>query len=372
MNFSPSDIARLYGVPKTLTGKGQVLGIISLGERARKGELRGDFTRMQRKFPHIHFKDLARAPAAGATGPAIETHIDVEVANALCPEARLIVYCTANDMAALADALAAAIADDVDVVSISWGMAEADMASGDIARIEVQLDRARQAGITVCAASGDFGASGQMDPKSGAARNRADGAVSCIYPASSPLVLSCGGTTLRRLPDGSATEVVWNDTDLLGAPHTGRASGGGVSAQFDRPGWQSGIEIASADGAAGRGRILPDVAALAALVWRITDQEGRTELWGGTSAVAPFYAGLVALANQCRTEKGKSRLGYLNPRLYSLARRLSPRIFTDVFHGHNRILPDGRGYDAGPGFDACTGWGTPLAERLIAELADLP
>jgi kumamolisin len=189
--------------------------------------------------------------------------------------------------------------------------------------------------------------------------------VHCIYPGSSPQVLCCGGTRFVEAR-GFRREVVWNDTATRGL-----ATGGGVSDQFARPDWQADLAIASANAQAITGRILPDVAAVAALRdWTFFDAGGTRDLQGGTSAVAPFYAALVALAGQQRRAAGKAPLGFLNDRLYALA--AAGGLFNDITEGHNRVLPDGKGYRAQPGFDACTGWGTPRIAELLAALAGLP
>jgi kumamolisin len=377
--WTPKHVARHYGFPADLNGHGQTIAVINLGEHLDLDELRGDLARAALPAPPMRQVPLpaARAPA-GTPGKAddpgtvfaIETHIDAEILAAICPAAVLAIYscaaATADDIAA---ALQAAVSDDADVISISWGSAEDGLTSGQRARVQAALHQARDAGITVCAAAGDAGAAGVFDAKGRPVYGLDNGIpqVKCIFPASSDLVLACGGTSLMKDESG-LHEVVWND-----AGSDGWIGGGGVSTAFDRPDWQARLNLAvppaHGPGTFGpRGRVLPDVAGLAAMGdWAIWYRGGKEGLLGGTSAVAPLYAALIALANQKRRRQGKARLGFVNDRLYALAARGG--LFTGIVAGSNRLTPDGPGYDAATGFDACTGWGVPRADRLIAALA---
>jgi kumamolisin len=364
--WTPQDFACHYGVPKGLDGSGQTIAVIDMGEALDLAELARDFRHLKLPMPEISVVLVDGATGSSNDPAATETHIDVEVLGAICPAAHLRVYLCANTFSALPHAIARAVQDGADVLSISWGLSEDDMGSLDIAQIETALEAASQAGVSVCAAAGDGGASCYTDATSGQLAPRPKGGVSCVYPASSIHVLACGGTELIKGPAG-LREVVWNN-----AANGGRATGGGVSKQFQPPEWQAGFDIPSANKGASAGRILPDVAAAAALGdWRFFKQGGaREELRGGTSAVTPFFAGLIALANQKRAATGKSRLGPVAPALYAAAAKGG--LFNDITEGDNRIPAAGEGYSAGPGFDACTGWGSPRAAALIDALAAIP
>jgi kumamolisin len=186
-------------------------------------------------------------------------------------------------------------------------------------------------GITVCVASGDSGSNDGIR----------DGSDHVDFPASSPFVLGCGGTTLQATRSAITSEVVWND----GA--NGGASGGGISSFFPAPSWQAGKKAIQSDGASivltKRG--VPDVAGDAdpntGYNVRI---DGTDTVIGGTSAVAPLWAGLIARINQTT---GTS-VGYLNPQLYS-----KPQALRDITRGNNGD------FEAAMGWDACTGLGTP-------------
>jgi kumamolisin len=377
--WTPTHVARHYAFPADLNGHGQTIAVINLGEHLDLDELRGDLARAALPAPPMRQVLLPAAkPAAAApqtTGDpgtmfAIESHIDAEILAAICPAAALVIYsCAAATADDMAGALQAAVADGRDVISISWGSAEDGLTSGQRSRVQAALRQARDAGITVCAAAGDAGAAGMFDARGRPVYGVEDGTpqVKCSFPASSDLVLACGGTSLVA-DDTGLHEAVWND-----AAADGWIGGGGVSTAFDRPAWQTRLNLAvppaHGPGTLGpRGRILPDVAGLAAMGdWAIWYRGGREGLLGGTSAVAPLYAALIALANQKRRQHGKPRLGFVNDRLYALAAQGG--LFTSIVAGSNRLTPEGPGYDAAPGFDACTGWGVPRADRLIAALA---
>ena len=212
-----------------------------------------------------------------------------------------------------------------------------------------QYDQAFQdaaaVGVTVCVATGDAGSSDGVD----------DGLAHVDFPASSPNALACGGTTLNTNAAGSAitSEVVWNDT-----ADGGGATGGGISDQFALPSYQDNAGVPPSVNAGARvGRGVPDVAANAdpntGYEVRV---DGSSVVVGGTSAVAPLWAGLVALLNQ---SLGKP-VGFLNPNLYgSIAQ---DGVFRDITSGNNGA------YSAGPGWDACTGWGVADGTKLLAAL----
>jgi kumamolisin len=201
------------------------------------------------------------------------------------------------------------------------------------------LHLAALSGITICAASGDDGARNQVN----------DGKPHVDFPASSPWVLAIGGTRLIAEKDSIKSEVVWSGT------------GGGVSDVFPQPEWQSGVKVpARADGQPGRG--VPDVAANAdPETGYMVEIDGQWAVIGGTSATAPLWAGLIALLNQ-----GLGRpIGYLNPVLYKNIG--SSGAFHGIVTGNNGV-GGVKGYSAGPGWNACTGWGSPDGKRLLEAL----
>lgn len=300
------------------------------------------------------------SPTDAQDGFESEVMLDVEVAAGVCPKAKLALYFGAWSDAGWLAALDAALQDKVNdpsVISISWGASE----DGDlwtqqaIQQVNESLSDAVALGITVCAASGDDGSSNA----------ETDGRAHVCFPASSPLVLAVGGTSV---PSDAAADVVWKAGNGLKA-FGGGSSGGGVSAVSPRPAWQSGIAIASVNPGAIAGRVLPDLAANAD--WTASPYfsfvDGAVQPSGGTSAATPLVAALIVRINQARQGAGKPRVGYLTPKLYqaSGASTVGAAACTPVTSGDNATAAVG-GYAANGGFSAVSGWGVPNGEALAA------
>lgn len=357
----PIQVAKFYDFPMKYTGKGQSIAIISLGGQLDTDELKSDFRDLRiSPAPDIKVVDLPGISQQQNAQPTGESHLDVEVIGSICPEASITIYRGPNP-GGFADAIQAAVDADNSVISISWGGPE--QPGEDQSKMEAVLQKARERGITVCAAAGDGGSSDERGQDGNPAP--APGNVAQVdYPASSPNVLACGGTELIKEKNGQLTQWVWNNTPR------GGAGGGGVSSVFPLPNYQekAGINIPSVN-TGQSGRVVPDLAGLAAGGdWEIYDS-GRGEKVGGTSAVAPLWASFIALVNEARAQSGKPRLGFINDRLYELASRGD--LFAEITEGNNKISPDYPGYDATPGFDACTGWGTPIGSSLAEALTQL-
>ena len=206
-------------------------------------------------------------------------------------------------------------------------------------------------GITVCAASGDHGSADE--PSAGW-----DGKIHVDHPACDDLVLGCGGTQIV-----SGTDVVWNDGtpfDVNVPGGGGWASGGGISVLFPVPPYQASAPLPVSLVTGQKGRGVPDIAMSATDYFsRVDNSEGAS---GGTSAVAPLMAALVARLNQA---KG-TRVGFLNPFLYANAGK---GLLQEVTSGTNAIKDTIKGYQAGPGWNACTGLGTPNGTAILSALA---
>jgi kumamolisin len=229
------------------------------------------------------------------------------------------------------------------VISISWGGPESTWTQQSLTALDEACQSAAALGVTITVAAGDNGSS------DGGTGNNVD------FPASSPHVLACGGTTLQATGAAITSEVVWNETSINEG-----ATGGGVSTVFPQPSWQTSAS-APIPPPATPGRGVPDVAGDADPSTGYTIRvDGQTIVIGGTSAVAPLWAGLVAVANQQLGLKYGSTVGLLNPALYAAKAAAS---FNDITQGNNGT------FSAGPGWDACTGLGSPIAARLIPLLA---
>ena len=347
-SHSPPEVARIYNFPTRLDGSGQRIAVIELGGGYRLAEMQAYFKGLDLPMPRItdvSVNGVVNSPGAG--GPDSEVALDVQVIGAIVPGAELLVYFSTPDERGMIDAVNKAVFDgrEPTVISISFGAQEDSFTDQAREALDQAFRAAAALGITVCAASGDYGYS-DMD---GMGSVRVEGVPARVdYPASSPYVLGCGGTSLKRT-DGGIHEVVWGD----GATGTG----GGVSECYPLPSWQEKAGVPASMNPSGfRGRGVPDVAGNADghTGYRVY-HGGRTHVQGGTSAVAPLWAALIAQVNQSLG----TRVGYLNPLLYET---IAPAGFNTVVHGTNG------GYSAGFGWDPCTGHGTPDGTRLLDAL----
>jgi kumamolisin len=341
VSYSPTEVAALYAYPSG-DGAGQCVALIELGGGFVPADLETYFSGLGVGSPTVLAVSVDQAtntPTGSADGPDGEVMLDVEVVGAIAPRARIAVYFAPNTDAGFLDAITTAIHDTTNkpsVISISWGGPESTWTSQAKTAMDSAFQAAAALGITVCVASGDNGAS---DGVSGGGDN-------VDFPASSPFALACGGTSLRAQTTRIASETVWNDGT------SGGASGGGISDFFNAPTWQSGLSALKAKGQriplTMRG--IPDVAGDAdpetGYAVRI---DGTDTVIGGTSAVAPLWAALIARINGLT---GKAA-GYMNPQLYA-----NPGALRDVTSGNNGD------FDATGGWDACTGLGSPNGSAL--------
>jgi kumamolisin len=341
VSFTPTQVASLYGFPSG-TGEGQCVAIIELGGGYRPADLQAYFAGLDVGSPKVSAVSVdhgRNAPTGEVTGPDGEVMLDIEVVGSIAPAANIVVYFSPNTDAGFHDAVTTAIHDATNkpsVVSISWGGPESTWTAQAMTVMDDAFQAAAAMGITVCVASGD---SGSTDGVS-------DGNDHVDFPASSPYALACGGTSLRANQSAITSEVVWND----GA--NGGASGGGISSFFPTPGWQLGKKATHRGGAsiALTKRGVPDVAGDADPQTGYNVRiDGTDTVIGGTSAVAPLWAGLIARINQTTG----TPVGYVNPMLYS-----KPQALRDIISGSNGD------FEAANGWDACTGLGTPNGPAL--------
>lgn len=344
--YTPVELAKLYDFPLGLDGSGQCIGIIELGGGYRSADLKAYFKKLGIATPKVLTVRVDGGKNLPSTSDSAdgEVMLDIEVAAAIAPKARIAVYFAPNTDKGFLDAITKAIHDKThkpSVISISWGAAEANWTQQAMASYDQAFQTAAALGITICCAAGDNG-SGDGVP---------DHLAHVDFPASSPHVLGCGGTKLLANNNTIASETVWNE-----GPQS--ATGGGVSDFFQVPAYQQGVKVPpSANPSKKIGRGVPDVAGDAdpntGYVVRV---DGEEFVIGGTSAVAPLWAGLIALMNQ---KLGKP-VGFLNPLLYgSLA---GNGCFQDITVGNNGVYPSHAGWDA------CTGWGSPKGSQLLHAL----
>jgi subtilase family serine protease len=360
--YSPQAYQVAYGVAPLLSrgidGRGEIVVMPELAATPPSTDIRQDLAAFDRKFglpgATLHVVNtLARSATPYLTGD--EEVTDTEMVHAIAPGATLEVVLVpasaTSGRATVAAAISKVIQDSVGlhaaVVSISASEGEHFLTRTEVNEIDAALEQARQHHVTVVASSGDTGAIADDGPP-----------VQVSLPASDPLVLAVGGTTLDASPGGAYLgEMAWNEgTD---------ASGGGYSSLFPRPSYQDGVARARAT------RGVPDVAANAdpSTAMALAYGDGELRPASGTSAAAPLWAGVIALADQ----QAGVPLGFVNPALYAIARGADYRqAFHDVTTGDNSVLwPTGvfTGYTAGPGWDPVTGWGSPDAQYLVPLLA---
>lgn len=349
VSYLPTQVAKLYDFPTSANGQGETIAIIELGGGYTLNDLNTYFQQLNVKTPHITAVSVGGAhnqPTGDPNGPDGEVMLDIEVAGAVAPGASVAVYFAHNTDAGFLRAVTQAIHDKVrkpSVLSISWGGPEASWTAQALNAFDQAFQAAAMMGTTVCVASGDNGSSDGLT----------DGLAHVDFPASSPHALACGGTRLIGSGTTISSETVWNDGTQ------GGATGGGVSEFFTLPGWQASANVppsANPGGKVGRGS--PDVAGDADPVTGYQVRvDGENAIIGGTSAVAPLVAGLIALINQSLG----TPVGYLNPFLYTKTSSASG-VFHDIGTGNNGA------YQARAGWDACTGLGSTNGTKLLGAL----
>ena len=351
VSYTPAQVGQLYDFPAGVNGQGQTIAIIELGGGYVQSDLNSYFSAIgispPPKVSAVSVDGAANKPTGSSDGPDSEVMLDIEVAGAVAPGAKIVVYFAPNTDAGFLDAINQAVADkknNPSIISISWGGPESTWTPQSLQSYNSALQAAAAVGVSVCVAAGDDGATD----------GEKDGQEHVDFPASSPYALACGGTHLVGSGSTISDEQVWNDLPK------GGATGGGVSQTFPLPAWQAKANVPpSANPGHFVGRGVPDVAGDAdpGTGYQVK-VDGDSIVVGGTSAVAPLWAGLIACFNSAL----KTSLGFLNPTLYQQIASVAGT-FRDITSGNND------GYQAGPGWDACTGWGSPNGAAILQALA---
>jgi kumamolisin len=346
-SYMPDQVASHYGFPAGMTGTGESIGIVAFQGGYFPRDLKIHFERLGLDVPRVTTVPVRGTGKTGAM-PHIEVAACIQVAGVAAPGAHLIIYVAPRTVEGLFRAVCRAIHDGTNkpsVVSIGWGAAEAAWTPQSMHAFDLLFKTAASMGVTVCCAAGDFGSSNGITGRLAHAS----------FPASSPQVSACGGTTLN--PSGE--ETVWNDGP------GGGAGGGGISDFFSRPYWQESAEAPqSINPGKHRGRGLPDVAANACPMtgYRIIF-DGKDVVVGGTSVACSLWAGLIALLNQ----RLSCPVGFLNPLLYGRIAKVQGAV-RNITVGNNDLTGLVGGYQAGPGWNACAGWGTPNGDLIASAL----
>jgi kumamolisin len=372
--LGPSQLEQRYNFP-TQSAQGQNVGIAEFGGTYYPNDLSKFCEQHGLQMPQLTVVNAGQQPPSPSEVEALpeaqrketeddsgEVMMDIEIVAGMCQGAEIFVFFSTFDQKGWIDLLNKVISGvpaHTPVLSVSWGLAEdsPDWSKAALQEVNQRLEAAAHVGITVLAASGDDGSGDQVE----------DSKAHVNFPATSPFVLSVGGTMLEGEGEG-ASEVVWWNT-----PGTrsggGGSTGGGVSVIFKRPAWQT-VKVASVNHNAIDGRIVPDIAALAGPPMYDLQILGQRGASGGTSAATPLWASLIArLLAAGKPSQGPT---FLAPLLYANAASGQPvgqLGCTDITEGNNISKPHpDKGYAAGPGYDAVSGWGVPNGKQLLDEL----
>jgi subtilase family serine protease len=382
---TPGQLRVAYGIQPLLhegvDGRGQTVVLPEFAETGpaappKVSDIRQDLADFDSRFGLPPAQIQVITTLAGSSGApwlaSVEEVVDTEMVHAVAPGAAIRellvapadVSTPANEAAtfAIQDRIAAS---DGDVISLSGGFGEHFASPADVSTINPSLEYSAARRVTFVASSGDGGAISDLGTFGSSTPVK-----EVSLPASDPLVLAVGGTSLKANPVTGAyvSETALNTLPGVVDGHS-KASGGGFSHLFAKPAYQDGVP------GIGATRGVPDVAGDGssssdmAFVFAAPGGAYAALPEGGTSVAAPLWAGLIALADQ---EAGHP-LGLVNPAIYQIARGpLYHQAFHDVATGNNSVVLNGgtiTGYRAGPGWDPVTGWGSPDAQVLVPLIA---
>jgi kumamolisin len=360
------EVARLYNYPSGLKGDGQCIALIELNMLDRKGRVNGtgfkrsDIATFFKKFGLPVPEIVSVGVDGGGNKPGKsksdgEVVLDIEVAGAVAPGAKIAIYFAPNTTNGFIDAVNAAVHDKVhrpSIISISWGWSEDELPDAFLDGMNDAFRAAAALGITVCTSAGDYGSAGM--------ESHWDGKPHVEFPSSSPLVLACGGTTLEASNGKIKREIVWNQGARRGA------GGGGISNIFPLPPYQKKIKPPKSPNRF-EGRGVPDVAGNADRSGYQAFLNGRSRPGGGTSAVAPLMAGLIARINEHLVQRSGKTAGFINPLIYKAA---GNSVFRDITTGNNDLHGNLAGkYRARVGWDPCSGLGVADGAKLLKLLS---
>lgn len=381
LGLSPADFATLYGldgVYPSARGAGQKIAIV-----ARTNVFLSD-VRSFRGFFGLPPKDPVVVVNGDDPGvlygdiALVETNLDIEWSGGLAPDADVLVVVSKTTLITDGIDLSCLYAVDQNlagILSVSYDACEPKLATEEVSFFTNLWAQAAAQGISVVVSAGDAGAADCDNGKS-------VGTVAAVNGlGSSPYATSVGGTQFddggnpslywgstndpvtRKSVAGPIPEVAWNESGTVPGGSGLLAGGGGASILYGRPTWQS---VPGAP--AGTQRLVPDIAVNAGgrVPYYLVSAGALFPVYG-TSASAPAFAGIAALLH----EVAGGRLGSLNPSLYALGRRQyadeAASVFRDVTSGTNSV-PGVTGWNAGPGYDAVTGLGSPDGPALAAAL----
>jgi hypothetical protein len=336
-DFIGHDFRAAYAPGVTLTGQGQVIGLFQFGPYFSNNiPVYEQYAGLPSNIvvTNVLLDGVSGVPAPGADDG--EEALDIEMAMSMAPGAVIVVY----EGNSAYDILNRMATDGFcKQISCSWGFLPAPSGMDTIF-----LEFAAQ-GQTMFVASGDGGAYNASQ--------------SIFAPGDDPYITSVGGTSLTTSGAGGP----WQSETTWGG------SGGGLSATYGIPSYQQGLNFSANHGSTSQ-RNFPDVSMLADVVIFWVYKNGQTGTVGGTSAAAPLWGGFMALVNQQAVANGRNTIGTFNSSVYSLGKGATyTSVFHDITTGNNFNAGSPTNYPAVPGYDLCTGWGTPNGINFINALA---
>lgn len=362
-SLTPQQVAGLYNFPVG-DANGQTIGIFEMPtNEGNPGYSQKDIAATMAAFGgNLAVPKPVDVSVDGQKNTGIsdgETLLDITIAAAIAQRSTIAVYFTAGqtnqDIIHCLQRMIHPTDEDPqpNVVSISYGWSPDEItkyiSDVEFTQMSSLFQDAAHLGITVLASSGDSGAMFLSKTKA-----------EVSYPATDPWVLSCGGTTIGNVKGSRFTEYVWNDT--WDNDKGKGATGGGISGRFPVPVYQQALILPKGLNKSNfKGRGMPDIAGNASPVsGYLQDDEGQSTGGGGTSAVAPLYAGLIALLNKSLG----TPVGYLNPQLYALADSCFNEVSAPPGPAGNSF-GGVKGYPASKGWNACTGLGSINGRALL-------
>lgn len=350
------DYRAAYVPGTTLTGAGQSIGLVEYD-----GYYAGDITAYQNLtgVPNVPLQIVLLDGFDGVPTPAPnsqngEVALDIEMATSMAPSLKQVVVYEDDPNVGQFNTVLQAMSTNtlIKQFSCSWGFSPS-ITTGQRNTMDAYFQEFAAQGQSFFVSSGDSGAyAGAVEP-----------------PEDDPYVTIVGGTTLATVGPGGAwlSETAWNTQEgtVLGNDVI-QGTGGGISAAYNIPSWQQGVNVNTNHGSTSK-RNGPDVAMVADNIFIVADN-GQQENTGGTSAAAPLWAAFAALVNQRAVSVGLGTIGFINPALYHIGTNSSfNACFDDVTSGNNTNAIATQ-FFAVPGYDLCTGLGTPTGSSLIIAL----
>jgi uncharacterized repeat protein (TIGR01451 family) len=340
-----NDFRNAYVPGVSLTGSGQSVGLLEFDS----GYFQSDITAYETLagLPNVPVQPVLLDGYDGGLGEAPdEVSLDIEMVVSMAPGVSQVYVYEGDITDDILNAMAAS--NQVKQLSASW---------------TYPIDAVSEQIFEQFAAQGQsfFNAAGDSD-----AYNAVSNPVET--PADDPHITVVGGTTLSTTNGAWASETVWNWDIEYGALYDGIGGSGGISPTYAIPTWQTNI-IMMTNGGSTTFRNLPDVALTADNVYVIYSG-GEAGAFGGTSCATPLWAAFLALVNQQAIANGNSTMGFINPLIYELAEGPNyTNLFHDITTGNNTWSGSPNLFYAYPGYDLCSGWGTPIGPNLIPALA---